>query len=61
MKKNIILVTIIVFLIAGTFGCGKKNLEISPEVATSDEALFRLGEEFIKKELIQSYHDEKIH
>ncbi len=31
-------------------GCKKKAIEISPEVASSDEALYRLGEENIKRD-----------
>jgi outer membrane protein assembly factor BamD len=30
--------------------CKKKSLEIDPEIASSDEALYRTGEQFIKKD-----------
>jgi len=30
--------------------CKKKQLEIDPEIASSDEALFKMGEQFIKKD-----------
>ena len=30
--------------------CGKKSAEIAPELSSSDEALYRLGEEVIKKD-----------
>ena len=39
-------------LILLTFGagCKKKQVEISPEVASNDEQLFQLGQEYIKKD-----------
>jgi len=30
--------------------CGKKSAEITPDLAASDEALYRLGEQYIKKD-----------
>jgi len=30
--------------------CQKKSVEIDPEIASSDEALFKIGEQFIKKD-----------
>lgn len=40
-----------VLLIAGIApGCKKTQVELTPEVATSDEALFKLGESYIKKD-----------
>lgn len=33
-----------------SFGCRGKKLEISPEVASSDENLFKLGEKYVKKD-----------
>ncbi len=30
--------------------CQKKSVEIDPEIASSDEALFKMGEQFIKKD-----------
>lgn len=49
--KKIIYFTLaaMVFSLSG-IGCGKKEAEIAPEIATSDEALFELGQEFIKKD-----------
>jgi len=42
---------LVVFLLAlGTEGCKKHKAEIAPEVASSDEALFKLGEAQIKKD-----------
>jgi outer membrane protein assembly factor BamD len=32
-------------------GCGGKKVDVSPDVASSDEALFRLGEASIKKDM----------
>lgn len=50
MKKTTYLaIAILVFSLAGT-GCGKKQAEIAPEIATSDEALFEMGQQFIKKD-----------
>ena len=31
-------------------GCGKKSVEITPDLASSDEALYKLGEQEIKKD-----------
>jgi len=49
MKRLIALVLIICasFFAAS---CGAKKLELAPEVASSDEALFREGEKFVKKD-----------
>jgi outer membrane protein assembly factor BamD len=50
MKKTAYFaVAILVFSLGGT-GCGKKQAEIAPEIATSDEALFEMGEQFIEKD-----------
>jgi len=49
--KKLSLALIVSFLcIIISFGCGKKTTEISPDVASSDEALFKLGEKYIKKD-----------
>lgn len=37
-------------LLVLTAGCKKKTIEISPDVSSSDEALFRLGEEEMKRD-----------
>ena len=31
-------------------GCGKKTVEIAPDLASSDEALYKLGEQYIKRD-----------
>ena len=50
MKKLSLALTISLLCLMISFGCGKKTIEVSPEVASSDEALFKLGEKFIKKD-----------
>ena len=50
MKKFSLALTISLLCLMISFGCGKKTAEISLEVASSDEALFKLGEKFIKKD-----------
>jgi len=50
MKKYARALTISLLCIIISFGCGGKKTEISPDVASSDEALFKLGEKFIKKD-----------
>ncbi len=50
MKKFRLALTISFLCLMISFGCGKKTTEISLEVASSDEALFKLGEKFIKKD-----------
>jgi len=50
MKKLALAFTISLLCLIISFGCGKKTTEISPDVASSDEALFKLGEKFIKKD-----------
>lgn len=50
MKKTSLALTISLLCLMISFGCGKKKTEISLEVASSDEALFKLGEKFIKKD-----------
>jgi len=50
MKKFSLALTISFLCLMISFGCGKKTEEISLEVASSDEALFKLGEKFIKKD-----------
>jgi outer membrane protein assembly factor BamD len=46
MKK--ILFLFLITIIIGT-GCSKKTTEISPEIASNDEALYNMGEQYIKK------------
>jgi outer membrane protein assembly factor BamD len=50
MKKLSLALTVSFLCIIISFGCGKKTTEISPDVASSDEALFKLGEKYIKKD-----------
>ena len=50
MKKLTLALVISLLCLIISFGCGKKTTEISPEIASSDEALFKLGEKFIKKD-----------
>ncbi|KKL93951.1 hypothetical protein LCGC14_1869590, partial [marine sediment metagenome] len=46
MKKFRLALTISFLCLMISFGCGKKTAAISLEVASSDEALFKLGEKF---------------
>ncbi|MCX7974516.1 MAG: outer membrane protein assembly factor BamD [Candidatus Aminicenantes bacterium] len=41
---------ILLFLILFFEGCGKKETELTPEIASSDEALFKLGQQYLKKD-----------
>jgi outer membrane protein assembly factor BamD len=50
MKMRIFLAILILFVIFAVPACKKKTLQIDPEIASSDEALFRTGEQFIKKD-----------
>lgn len=43
-----VIAVILIAFAAG--GCRKTQVEITPEVASSDEALFKMGESFIKKD-----------
>jgi outer membrane protein assembly factor BamD len=40
---------VMILVLAGP-ACQKKSVEIDPEIASSDEALFKMGEQFIKKD-----------
>jgi len=50
MKKfiNVLIILIVISII--WVGCQKKKVEISPEVLSSDESLYKFGEKFIKKD-----------
>lgn len=51
-RKKISL-TIIILLLASVFiltDCGKKPSELTPDIASSDEALFKLGQQYLKKD-----------
>ncbi len=50
MNKNGLLLIFIIFFAITSFNCGKKDTELTPEVASSDEALFKLGEKYQKKD-----------
>jgi outer membrane protein assembly factor BamD len=50
MKKLTLALVVTLLCLIISFGCGKKTAEIAPDVASSDEALFKLGEKFIKKD-----------
>ena len=43
------LVPLLVLLVLAA-ACGKKKVEIAPEMASSDEALYKLGEQIVKKD-----------
>jgi outer membrane protein assembly factor BamD len=48
MRRNI-LVSIIMILVIISFNCKSKELEIDPEIASNEQALFEMGQKFIKK------------
>ena len=50
MKIHLNIGIIILGLVFMGPACKKKGLQIDPEIATSDEALFRAGEQFVKKD-----------
>jgi outer membrane protein assembly factor BamD len=50
MKKQKFILTILFLIIMIGYGCGGKKAEISPDIASSDEELFKLGEQFLKKD-----------
>jgi len=50
MKKNWLILILTLILVITFFNCGKKETELAPEVASSDEALFKLGETYQKKD-----------
>jgi outer membrane protein assembly factor BamD len=47
-SAGIILSLSLVLLLSG---CGRKKIDVSPDVASSDEALFKLGEAAVKKDM----------
>lgn len=49
MKITSVLVISLLYILLGT-GCKKKQIEISPEIASSAENLYRQGERYIKKD-----------
>lgn len=48
MKIKLIFLT--VFIIIAFIGCKKQETEISPDIANNDEALYQMGERFVKKD-----------
>jgi outer membrane protein assembly factor BamD len=50
MKIHLTIGILILVLVFMGPGCKKQGLQIDPEIATSDESLFRAGEQFIKKD-----------
>lgn len=50
MKIRLSIVILIILMIFVGPACKKKSLQIDPEIASSDEALFKTGEQFIKKD-----------
>ncbi len=48
--KRIKFVAIFLIMVLFLIYCGKKETELTPEVASSDEALFKLGMKYIKKD-----------
>jgi outer membrane protein assembly factor BamD len=50
MNKGAAALAIVVLIVLGAHCKGKKT-ELTPEVASSDEALFKIGQEFLKKDV----------
>lgn len=50
MKKFWLLLILTLFLVMISSTCGGKKTEISPEVASSDETLFKEGEKYLKRD-----------
>jgi outer membrane protein assembly factor BamD len=48
--KLVLILLFIIFIVLFFIQCGKKDTELSPEVSSSDEALFQLGMKYIKKD-----------
>jgi len=48
MRRNSLIFIIIISVIIG-FNCKSKELEIDPEIASNEQALFDMGQKFIKK------------
>jgi len=49
-KIRLAAVGLLLFALGFVAGCGKKTVEIAPDLASSDEALYKLGEQYIKKD-----------
>lgn len=50
MKTRAFIIILSLFMIFMGPACKKKGIQIDPEIASSDEALFKTGEQFIKKD-----------
>ncbi len=50
MKINMTIGFLILLIVFMGPACRKQGLQIDPEIASSDEALFRTGEQFVKKD-----------
>ena len=50
MKKAVLVLTVASLLLLGFWGCQKKKPVIDPNLASSDEALFKAGQEIMKKD-----------
>jgi outer membrane protein assembly factor BamD len=50
MKNHLTVAILILVLVIMGPACKKKSIQIDPELASSDEALFRAGEQFVKKD-----------
>lgn len=49
-KKNRLILIIALILVLSAWSCREKSVEIAPEIAASDEALFKAGQEFMDKD-----------
>jgi len=50
MKKSCMILGLIFLLLLAGSSCKQKTAEIDPGVASSDEALYKMGEQFLKKD-----------
>jgi outer membrane protein assembly factor BamD len=50
MKTQHFIILLVFFVLLAGSTCKKQKLEIDPEIAGNDEALFKLGEQYIKKD-----------
>ncbi len=50
MKKVICLISILLFSLILSLSCKKEKPELSADIQTSDEALYKLGEKYLKKD-----------
>lgn len=49
-KKNLTIIFLGLFLLFNLSNCKKQSAEITPDIASSDEALYKLGEQYVKKD-----------